>query len=70
MNFFVCFPFFLFGFAYCFFGLQTSVGIKRLNKFMNCDELNNNSVEHDPKERKYTFDNKYNKTTLKGEAAI
>ncbi|CAH2076223.1 unnamed protein product, partial [Iphiclides podalirius] len=30
--------------------VQTSVGIKRLNKFMNCDELDVNSVEHDPKE--------------------
>ncbi|XP_047989436.1 multidrug resistance-associated protein 1 isoform X3 [Leguminivora glycinivorella] len=30
--------------------VQTSVGIKRLNKFMNCDELDMNSVEHDPKE--------------------
>ncbi|XP_026315306.1 multidrug resistance-associated protein 1 isoform X2 [Hyposmocoma kahamanoa] len=30
--------------------VQTAVGIKRLNKFMNCDELNVNSVEHDPKE--------------------
>ncbi|XP_068632708.1 multidrug resistance-associated protein 1 isoform X2 [Battus philenor] len=27
--------------------VQTSVGIKRLNKFMNCDELDENSVEHD-----------------------
>ncbi|XP_061382593.1 multidrug resistance-associated protein 1 isoform X5 [Danaus plexippus] len=30
--------------------VQTSVGIKRLNKFMNCDELNLSAVEHDPKE--------------------
>nr|XP_026483252.1 multidrug resistance-associated protein 1 isoform X3 [Vanessa tameamea] len=30
--------------------IETSVGIKRLNKFMNCDELNVSSVEHDPKE--------------------
>ncbi|KAJ2942610.1 hypothetical protein O0L34_g2077 [Tuta absoluta] len=30
--------------------VQTSVGIKRLNKFMNCDELNVESIEHDPKE--------------------
>ncbi|XP_072938928.1 multidrug resistance-associated protein 1 isoform X2 [Epargyreus clarus] len=30
--------------------VQTSVGIKRLNKFMNCDELDVDSVEHDPKE--------------------
>ncbi|XP_063535449.1 multidrug resistance-associated protein 1 [Cydia strobilella] len=30
--------------------IETSVGIKRLNKFMNCDELDMNSVEHDPKE--------------------
>ncbi|XP_068632707.1 multidrug resistance-associated protein 1 isoform X1 [Battus philenor] len=27
--------------------IETSVGIKRLNKFMNCDELDENSVEHD-----------------------
>ncbi|CAH2234392.1 jg21196 [Pararge aegeria aegeria] len=30
--------------------VQTAVGIKRLNKFMNCEELNVESVEHDPKE--------------------
>ncbi|CAG9578808.1 unnamed protein product [Danaus chrysippus] len=30
--------------------IETSVGIKRLNKFMNCDELNLSAVEHDPKE--------------------
>ncbi|KAL4706573.1 hypothetical protein ACJJTC_015771, partial [Scirpophaga incertulas] len=30
--------------------VQTSVGIKRLNKFMNCDELDENAVDHDPKE--------------------
>ncbi|XP_013178006.1 PREDICTED: multidrug resistance-associated protein 1 isoform X2 [Papilio xuthus] len=30
--------------------VQTSVGIKRLNKFMNCDELDVNSVEHDKSE--------------------
>nr|AKC34057.1 ABCC1-like protein [Spodoptera litura]AKC34899.1 ABCC1-like protein [Spodoptera litura] len=30
--------------------VQTSVGIKRLNKFMNCDELDITSVEHDPKD--------------------
>ncbi|XP_075974894.1 multidrug-Resistance like Protein 1 isoform X3 [Anticarsia gemmatalis] len=30
--------------------IETSVGIKRLNKFMNCDELDDSSVEHDPKE--------------------
>ncbi|XP_026315311.1 multidrug resistance-associated protein 1-like isoform X2 [Hyposmocoma kahamanoa] len=30
--------------------VEISVVIKRLNKFMNCDELNVNSVEHDPKE--------------------
>lgn len=35
---------------YCVF--QTSVGIKRLNKFMNCDELDESAVEHDAKERK------------------
>ncbi|XP_028034268.1 multidrug resistance-associated protein 1 isoform X4 [Bombyx mandarina] len=28
----------------------TSVGIKRLNKFMNCDELDISSVDHDKKE--------------------
>lgn len=34
---------------------------------MNCDELNVNSVEHDPKDRKYIyiFDNKYIKATSK-----
>ncbi|KAG6453082.1 hypothetical protein O3G_MSEX007962 [Manduca sexta] len=30
--------------------VQTSVGIKRLNKFMNCDELDESSIEHDQKE--------------------
>nr|UEO57355.1 ABCC1 [Conogethes punctiferalis] len=30
--------------------VQTSVGIKRLNKFMNCEELDEGAVEHDPKE--------------------
>ncbi|XP_059046551.1 multidrug resistance-associated protein 1 isoform X3 [Achroia grisella] len=30
--------------------VQTSVGIKRLNKFMNSDELDDSDVEHDPKE--------------------
>ncbi|KAJ8721588.1 hypothetical protein PYW07_002363 [Mythimna separata] len=30
--------------------VQTSVGIKRLNKFLNCDELDITSVEHDPKD--------------------
>ncbi|CAH0714288.1 unnamed protein product, partial [Brenthis ino] len=30
--------------------VQTSVGIKRLNKFMNAEELNESSIEHDPKE--------------------
>ncbi|XP_053612777.1 multidrug resistance-associated protein 1 isoform X2 [Plodia interpunctella] len=30
--------------------IETSVGIKRLNKFMNCDELDESAVEHDPKE--------------------
>ncbi|CAB3223722.1 unnamed protein product [Arctia plantaginis] len=30
--------------------VQTAVGIKRLNKFLNCDELDDSSVEHDPKE--------------------
>ncbi|XP_028034266.1 multidrug resistance-associated protein 1 isoform X2 [Bombyx mandarina] len=30
--------------------VQTSVGIKRLNKFMNCDELDISSVDHDKKE--------------------
>nr|XP_021201313.2 multidrug resistance-associated protein 1 isoform X4 [Helicoverpa armigera] len=30
--------------------IETSVGIKRLNKFMNCDELDVTSVEHDPKD--------------------
>ncbi|CAH0750174.1 unnamed protein product [Diatraea saccharalis] len=30
--------------------VQTSVGIKRLNKFMNCEELDENAVEHDLKE--------------------
>ncbi|XP_013177998.1 PREDICTED: multidrug resistance-associated protein 1 isoform X1 [Papilio xuthus] len=30
--------------------IETSVGIKRLNKFMNCDELDVNSVEHDKSE--------------------
>ncbi|XP_023935367.1 multidrug resistance-associated protein 1 isoform X2 [Bicyclus anynana] len=30
--------------------VQTAVGIKRLNKFMNCEELDVESVEHDPKE--------------------
>ncbi|KAM3964279.1 multidrug-Resistance like Protein 1 [Aphomia sociella] len=30
--------------------VQTSVGIKRLNKFMNSDELDDSAVEHDPKE--------------------
>ncbi|XP_069356357.1 multidrug resistance-associated protein 1 isoform X3 [Maniola hyperantus] len=30
--------------------IETAVGIKRLNKFMNCEELNVESVEHDPKE--------------------
>ncbi|XP_035434175.2 multidrug resistance-associated protein 1 isoform X1 [Spodoptera frugiperda] len=30
--------------------IETSVGIKRLNKFMNCDELDITSVEHDPKD--------------------
>ncbi|XP_062527521.1 multidrug resistance-associated protein 1 isoform X1 [Bombyx mori] len=30
--------------------IETSVGIKRLNKFMNCDELDISSVDHDKKE--------------------
>ncbi|CAD0199749.1 unnamed protein product [Chrysodeixis includens] len=30
--------------------VQTAVGIKRLNKFLNCDELDISSVEHDPKD--------------------
>ncbi|XP_073949374.1 multidrug-Resistance like Protein 1 isoform X2 [Choristoneura fumiferana] len=30
--------------------VQTSVGIKRLNKFMNCDELDLDAVEHDLKD--------------------
>ncbi|XP_060803850.1 multidrug resistance-associated protein 1 isoform X3 [Amyelois transitella] len=30
--------------------IETAVGIKRLNKFMNCDELDDSAVEHDPKE--------------------
>lgn len=30
--------------------VQTAVGIKRLNKFMNCDELDMTAVEHDAKE--------------------
>ncbi|XP_031762816.2 multidrug resistance-associated protein 1 isoform X5 [Galleria mellonella] len=30
--------------------IETSVGIKRLNKFMNSDELDDSAVEHDPKE--------------------
>ncbi|CAH0714292.1 unnamed protein product, partial [Brenthis ino] len=30
--------------------IETSVGIKRLNKFMNAEELNESSIEHDPKE--------------------
>ncbi|XP_045495077.1 multidrug resistance-associated protein 1 isoform X2 [Colias croceus] len=30
--------------------VQTAVGMKRLNKFMNCEELDIESVEHDPKD--------------------
>ncbi|KAJ0175661.1 hypothetical protein K1T71_008820 [Dendrolimus kikuchii] len=30
--------------------IETAVGIKRLNKFMNCDELDETAVEHDSKE--------------------
>ncbi|XP_073949373.1 multidrug-Resistance like Protein 1 isoform X1 [Choristoneura fumiferana] len=30
--------------------IETSVGIKRLNKFMNCDELDLDAVEHDLKD--------------------
>ncbi|CAK1540432.1 unnamed protein product [Leptosia nina] len=30
--------------------VQTAVGIKRLNKFMNAEELDQESVEHDPKD--------------------
>ncbi|XP_045532540.1 multidrug resistance-associated protein 1 isoform X2 [Pieris brassicae] len=30
--------------------VQTAVGIKRLNKFMNAEELDEESVEHDPKD--------------------
>ncbi|XP_038214944.1 multidrug resistance-associated protein 1 isoform X4 [Zerene cesonia] len=30
--------------------VQTAVGMKRLNKFMNCEELDIDSVEHDPKD--------------------
>ncbi|KOB77962.1 ATP-binding cassette sub-family C member 1 [Operophtera brumata] len=35
--------------------VQTSVGINRLNKFMNCDELDVSSVEHDRKERTIAY---------------
>ncbi|XP_031350249.1 multidrug resistance-associated protein 1 isoform X4 [Photinus pyralis] len=31
--------------------VQTFVSIKRLNKFMNCEELDVNNVTHDPKEK-------------------
>nr|QCO93576.1 ATP-binding cassette subfamily C member 5 [Chilo suppressalis] len=30
--------------------IETSVGIKRLNKFMNCEELDEHAVDHDTKE--------------------
>lgn len=45
------------------------MGIKRLNKFMNSDELDANAVEHDAKERKYRHFNKgvilfYNACTI------
>ncbi|XP_037025227.1 multidrug resistance-associated protein 1 isoform X2 [Bradysia coprophila] len=30
--------------------VQTSVSVKRLNKFMNCEELDPENVQHDPKE--------------------
>ncbi|XP_038214940.1 multidrug resistance-associated protein 1 isoform X1 [Zerene cesonia] len=30
--------------------IETAVGMKRLNKFMNCEELDIDSVEHDPKD--------------------
>lgn len=30
--------------------LQTSVSVKRINKFMNADELDPNDVQHDEKE--------------------
>ncbi|XP_045495076.1 multidrug resistance-associated protein 1 isoform X1 [Colias croceus] len=30
--------------------IETAVGMKRLNKFMNCEELDIESVEHDPKD--------------------
>jgi len=29
---------------------QTAVSVKRINKFMNCEELNPDDVSHDPKE--------------------
>ncbi|XP_049867758.1 multidrug resistance-associated protein 1 isoform X3 [Pectinophora gossypiella] len=53
--------------------VETSVGIKRLNKFMNCDELNVDSIEHDPKEPNpliienghFTWSDKESELTLK-----
>lgn len=30
--------------------VQTAVGIKRLNRFMNCEELDENAIDHDPKD--------------------
>ncbi|KAL0880786.1 hypothetical protein ABMA27_001981 [Loxostege sticticalis] len=32
------------------YAIETAVGIKRLNKFMNCEELDEGAVEHDPSE--------------------
>lgn len=39
-------------FAHCLLILQASVSLKRLNKFMNHEDLDPHAVDHDPKEGK------------------
>lgn len=35
-----------------YFCVQAYVSVKRINKFMNMEELDPNNVQHDPSERK------------------
>lgn len=35
--------------------VQASVSLKRINKFMNTEELDPNNVQHDPSEGKFFY---------------
>lgn len=37
----------------CFLEKKTGVSVKRINKFMNSDELDPDSVQHDDKESEF-----------------